>query len=273
MNGERSDSRLTRELVDWFAGDSRERGPRALVLVAHPDDETIGAGARLAELDPCAIVIVTDGAPADPYFMRRGGCSDRAGYAALRRRELQAALHTGGVPAERVRAWRVVDQCAAFELEALAAAVRGVFDALRPEVVLTHPYEGGHPDHDATAFAAHAAVRLQSPASRPALLELGYYHEGPHGVVWGRFAGDPGRAAPLRGEPLARKRAMLACYRSQAEVLGHFPLDAERVRAAPAYDFSRPPPSGAFHYDAFRWPLRGADFVRSAGAAWERLRD
>ena len=28
------------------------------------------------------------------------------------------------------------------------------------DLLMTHPYEGGHPDHDACAFMAHAAARL-----------------------------------------------------------------------------------------------------------------
>lgn len=256
-----------RGLLDWFAGDSRERGPRSIVLVAHPDDETIGAGARLGALDPDAVVVVTDGAPLDPWFTRAAGCADRAAHAALRRRELEAALRVGGVPPDRLHALGFIDQRAALDLAGVTAAVRAVFDALRPEVVLTHPYEGGHPDHDAVAFAAHQAAARLTSAARPTLLELAFYHAGPGGPVWGRFAGDAGRAIPLRGEPLARKRAMLACYRSQASVLERFTLDAERVRAAPTYDFGAAPPPATFYYDAFEWPLRGADFVRYAQAA------
>jgi LmbE family N-acetylglucosaminyl deacetylase len=259
------------DLLDWFAGDSRGRGPRALVLVAHPDDETVGAGGRLASLDPAAIVVITDGAPRDPFFMREAGCTDRAGYAALRRRELESALAAAGVPRERVRHLGCVDQEAALDLEELSAVVRSACEELRPEVVLTHPYEGGHPDHDAAAFAAQAAVRMLPAHARPTVLELAFYHRGPHGFVWGHFAGDPGRTVPLRGEPLARKRAMLDCYRSQARVLAQVPLDAERVRAAADYDFGAPPPPGVFHYDAFGWGLRGEEFRRQAAATWRSL--
>jgi LmbE family N-acetylglucosaminyl deacetylase len=260
-----------RELMAWFAGDAGAGGPRAVILVAHPDDETVGAGGRLAALDPAAVVVVTDGAPRDGFFARSAGCADRTAYAALRRRELEAALRMAAVPQRRLRQWQFVDQEAALDLEALARAVRAACEELRPEVVLTHPYEGGHPDHDAVAFAAAAAVRLLPVPARPILLEMAFYHRGPHGPVWGRFAGDPGRPVSLGGEALARKRAMLACYPSQGQVLAHVPLDAERIRPAAEYDFSAVPPPGVFDYDGFGWPVRGADFRERAAVAWRRL--
>lgn len=257
----------TGELLDYFAGDSREGGPRTVVVVAHPDDETIGAGSRLAAIDPVALVIVTDGAPRDRWFAAAAGCGDRASYAALRWRELGLALREGGVPEQRARCLGFVDQEAALDLRALTSAARASLLELRPEVVLTHPYEGGHPDHDATAFALHAALQTLSPSQRPTLLELAFYHQAASGPSWGKFAGDPGRAIRVRGAALARKRAMLAQYRSQARVLAAFPLD-ERLRVAPAYDFTRPPPAPAFHYDSFGWALTGQDFVRRAREAW-----
>ena len=44
------------------------------------------------------------------------------------------------------------------------------------EQVITHPYEGGHPDHDACAFAARAAVRHS--ANKAKLMEFTSYHAG-----------------------------------------------------------------------------------------------
>ena len=40
--------------------------------------------------------------------------------------------------------------------QALARVLRPLLAGTR--VVVTHAYEGGHPDHDAVAFAVHAAV-------------------------------------------------------------------------------------------------------------------
>jgi LmbE family N-acetylglucosaminyl deacetylase len=250
-------------MISWFVSDSRARGPRAVMLVAHPDDETVGLGARLAELEPRALVVVTDGAPAAAFSDPRA----RQERAALRARELAQALAAGGVRAEALRRWQIPDQQAAFELPALGERALALFRELEPELVLTHAYEGGHPDHDATAFAVQWAARAL-PAGRPVLLEMPYYHAEGDGQVWGRFAGEPGHARPLHGEPLARKRAMLAAYRSQADVLAQVPLDAERVRVAGPYDFSAAPPVRDFLYPVVAPSVAAAEFLNRARRAW-----
>jgi len=275
VNAPRAAARgLARETLAWLASDARSGAPRTLLVVAHPDDETVGAGGRLADLDPVAIAIATDGAPQDPWFAHAAGCADPAAYAQLRRCELEAALAAGGVPIERARFWGFTDQDAVRHLRELKEAVHALLIEHRPEVVLTHPYEGGHPDHDAVAFAVHAAASDMPAPARPALLEMAYYHDSADGQVWGGFAGHPGRAIVLDGPALARKHAMVGCYRSQERVLARFPLNVERVRLAPDYDFTAAPPPGRFQYDAHGWGVRGADFlaaVYSADTASDKL--
>jgi hypothetical protein len=67
---------------------------------------------------------------------------------------------------------------------------------------------------------------------------------------------------------------MVGCYRSQERVLARFPLNIERVRLAPDYDFTVAPPAGRFQYDAYGWGVRGADFlaaVHSAGTGFDNV--
>lgn len=74
----------------------------------------------------------------------------------------------------------------------LARALAADLDALRPRRLVTHAYEGGHPDHDAAAFVARAALDLLRRSGRPAprLLEMALYHGAP--------ARPPRRPAPVR---------------------------------------------------------------------------
>src|ERR1700760_3803120 len=68
---------------------------RTLVLVAHPDDESITCGALLQRMRQPLVVFATDGGPQDEYFW--GKYSSRDNYVALRRREAEAALQAVGV--------------------------------------------------------------------------------------------------------------------------------------------------------------------------------
>jgi LmbE family N-acetylglucosaminyl deacetylase len=75
-----------------------------------------------------------------------------------------------------------------------------IFLEHQAEVVLSHPYEGGHPDHDATAFAVHAACRLMARrvGGSPRIVEFACYHAGEGSLRTGEFL--PGSEVPE--EPL-----------------------------------------------------------------------
>ena len=97
--------------------------------------------------------------------------------------------------------------------------------------VLTHPYEGGHPDHDAAAFiAAHCGVPV---------MEFACYRAGNGGMEVGTFlpGPEPVRLVLTPGEA-RRKRAMLDCFVTQAATLQPFGTTQETFRLAPAYDFT-----------------------------------
>src|SRR5262249_47626014 len=129
------------------------------------------------------------------------------------------------------------------------------FDAL-----LTHGYEGGHPDHDAASLIAVMARSRLAVEKRPHRLEMTSYHARDGRCVTGEFLGaDPAWEIrwELSAEDYNRKREMLGEYGSQRLVLENFPVECERIRLAPEYDFSHPPHAGKLWYELMGWPLEG----------------
>lgn len=245
------------------------------MVAAHPDDEVIGAGIRLGHVHAVTVLHVTDGAPRDDRDARAAGCSGRAAYARLRRRELRSALERAGLPAVRLRRLGVVDGEAALAMAPLAVRLAGLLRRQRPQVVVTHPYEGGHPDHDAAAFAVHCACKLlrRDGDSPPCLIEMTSYHAIDGVLRTGAFlpGGDDGVSVPLTAPDAERKRRMLACFASQRRTLALFDVSAERFRLAPAYDFTWPPHDGAPYYEMFRWGPTAHEWRRLASRAQSSL--
>lgn len=280
-------------LLDRIAASSTSELPlpRALLVFAHPDDETIAVGGRLERFRKSRLIIVTDGAPRDGRDAREKGFSSLEDYTSARRTELECAIRHAGLAPERFlvqldlggAAKSIADQEAAWRLAELTWALAAELQSFRPEAVLTHPYEGGHPDHDACAFAARAAVRLAG--ARCVIVEAPFYHSDGHagghagesGMEMGRFLAS-GRAEadreairPLSAEERRKKKERLACFASQAETLRPFEVEEERYRFAPSYAFNRPPHAGKLFYENFPWGVTGVQFRRLAAAALAEL--
>jgi N-acetylglucosamine malate deacetylase 2 len=225
---------------------------RVMLVSAHPDDEVIGAGSLIARLSHVSIVQVTDGAPMNPADARALGFDTREEYAAARRRERDAALALANVPPSRVRELGVVDQSAVHHVVDIARELASEIHAQRPDVVITHPYEGGHPDHDATALAVFAAVDSLASNGPPLIVEMTSYHSRAGELSTGQFLfGDVTleQSVVLSAAERERKLAMFRCYTTQQHLLAPFTLDVERFRCAPTYDFSRPPHEGPLWYE------------------------
>jgi N-acetylglucosamine malate deacetylase 2 len=248
---------------------------RPMAVFAHPDDETIALGGQLQRLSGITILHVTDGAPRTGHDAAAHGFATPADYAAARRAELADAMALAGVPADALLTLDVPDQEVSQQLAATARRLADVFRERGIERVITHAYEGGHPDHDAVAFAVHAAARLVAATGRsPELFEAPLYHRGPEGWVLQRFApgpGEPGIAIRLSEAAQELKRRMLACHKTQARVLALVSVDVERFRAAPAYDFGMPPAEGQVLYELYGWGMSGVRFRMLAASALDEL--
>src|SRR3569832_1209202 len=167
---------------------------RTLVVVAHPDDEVVGAGSRLSRLRDAWFVYVTDGAPRNGHDAARHGL-DVEGYCERRRAVRVAALALCGIGQGRILDLDCPDQEAALQLPALSRTLAGFIAAQRIEAIVTQPYEGGHPDHDATAFAVHAATRLSRASCAgcaSAIFEMTSYHAGAAGIALCEFIANDG---------------------------------------------------------------------------------
>ena len=162
----------------------------------------------------------------------------------------------------------------------LARAMCVLLARLRPDAVLTHPYEGGHPDHDATCFAVHAGVALlaQSPSGHgtayPEILEMACYHlDGDGRVARGTFAtrSEDEVTRRITGADLERKSAMIGCFRTQQRALNLFDPGVEGFRAAPRYDFTSAPREGGLLYERYSWGMEGERFRHLAREALAAL--
>ena len=67
------------------------------------------------------------------------------------------------------------------------------------------------------------------------------------------------------------KQALIDCYASQRDTLRGLPLDVERLRPAPQYDFRSPPHDGLLWYEMRGWGIDGRRFCELAGQALEEL--
>ena len=255
----------------------RDPRTRVLFVVAHPDDEVIGAGGSLlSQFEDCQVVHVTDGAPANTLYARHAGFSTTFEYADARREEAARALSLAGISENQIIELGVTDQQLSYQLVTVARRLSKLLSQIEPDIVITQPYEGGHPDHDATAFAVHLARRLlhDEKTIAPEIFEMTSYHRRDERVVYSEFLPREGSSPvtfPLTQHARSLKRKMFECFHTQREVLCWFPIEVERFRKAPPYNFTRPPHAGRLHYDYFDWGVTGEKWLRLASEALRKL--
>jgi len=173
-----------------------------VVVVPHPDDETLAAGGLIAAQRArgvnVTVVAVTDGESA--YV-------ENQGLAEIRREEQTRALARLGVSRERIVRLGLPDSSVADCEEALIAGIRRIVTA---DTKVVAPWVGDfHPDHEACARAA--AVVVQDVGARLISYFFWTWHRGTvatlDGLKLGKFA--------LSEEMMAAKRDALACHVSQ----------------------------------------------------------
>jgi len=254
-------------------------GLHVMIVVAHQDDETLGAGGSHSDFGRLTIVHVTDGAP-DRKMSRKRGFATRAAYADARREEARRALSLTTIEPRLVRL-DFRDSYAAFFMAEITFRLHRLFVEFAPDVILTHAFEGGHPDHDATAFAVDAALR--NLGRQIPVVEIAGYYKANGKEVFGSFvqrADAQPLAVFLSAQARTRKKAMLDMFVTQKNIISCFPLEPENFRLAPCYDFDKRPHDGELYlyHKWMTWSLwlrlmRRAKRSLERGSAVARLRD
>jgi LmbE family N-acetylglucosaminyl deacetylase/SAM-dependent methyltransferase len=197
------------------------RGEHLLVVAAHPDDETLGAGGLLASADAAGaritVVIATDGEASHPASPTRTA----AELAAVRRREVYAAL-AELAPSAQVQLLGLPDGGLVRHPDVLRAALEDLLHGCS-HVVTTWSGDG-HPDHETCAHVV--ASLLREPRHR-AVRHWQYPIWAWH---WGSPQQPPFSPESLRRLPLdevaqAAKQRATAAYRSQTDPLSERPGD------------------------------------------------
>lgn len=206
---------------------------RLLVLLPHPDDESVAVGGllqhALAVGSQLLVVFFTDG-DNNPWAQRaielrwRIGPSDRARFAARRRGEVRAALGQLGVPLEAVRFLGFPDQGTTdLLLRGNEVAFQAVLDAIgtwRPTVVAGPSLLDLHPDHSALAVLAELALAVlgDTLAVRRRVRYL------VHNPQLRSRVDEGSLVLPLPEAQQRRKKAAIACHKTQLVLRGSWLL-------------------------------------------------
>jgi N-acetylglucosamine malate deacetylase 2 len=255
-----------------FGTGDLNRGLRCSIIVAHPADEVVGAGCLISKLVDVTVLHVTDGAPPDMHDAEAAGFNQRSAYALARKQECLSALAIANVPKDRVVDFELVDHCASDCLTDLTKRITAFLQRSAADIVVTHPYEGAHPDHDATAFATHAALRLMEKKGLrpPVLFEMALRPSSDFKSKIPEFLSGADREMTtlLLDERSAElKQRMFSCFQTQRDCLESSPVGPERFRQPGVYDFTVPPQDGRLHYENFEWAPKSEEWQSLARKA------
>ena len=213
-------------------------GAGVLVFAAHQDDEVLGLGLTLARHrrngDRVTVVFTTNGAGGN---WKESNAVQRA-VSAARFKEACDALAVISIDAAEIACLGFPDGGLHRYIPEASEDIATLIRAIAPHTIYVHAMEGGHLDHDVTAFAVQkVSARL---LIEPVFEWAEYNSEAPGGqpISDARFASDPYvpdfECAPTRFDrsESTSKEEMLAKYASQAVSIRYYPFRSEILRKA-----------------------------------------
>lgn len=217
------------------------RGKRILLIVAHPDDESLGAGILLQRNPNTHVVFCTSGAPHRLSIWRRFGSPWH--YARIRENEARAALRIAGI--EDFTFLRFRDGKLYRALPKLYGRLAKIVNTWKPLLIVTHAFEGGHQDHDVCSFlCARLSLSFNVPVQEMPL----YRPDSGNGhLVYQTFreSNNEGELLEPTSAELQTKQKMVSAHESQGAVTSEFDVARELFRPQLRHDYQRPAAEGA----------------------------
>ena len=216
----------------------RGSGGGVLVFAAHQDDEVLGLGLTLAKHrshgDRVTVVFTTNGAGGN---WKESNAMKRA-VSAVRFKEACDALAVIGIDVSEIVCLGFPDGGLHRYIPEASEDIATIIRAIVPHAIYVHAMEGGHLDHDVTAFIVQqVSARL---LIEPVFEWAEYNIEAPGGqpISDARFASDPYvpdfqcAPTPFDQSEFTSKQEMLAKYASQAVSIRYYPFRSEILRKA-----------------------------------------
>jgi LmbE family N-acetylglucosaminyl deacetylase len=211
-----------------------------LVVAPHPDDETLGCGARILRARAAdvavAIVVIGDGSGSHATV----AATDASALRERRSGELAQAAERLGVPLDRVRQLNYADDSFATRVDEIAADLAAAAVEFAADEIYVTCTDEPHPDHSAAGVAVTQAVA--GLPSSPRVLEYPIwlwadwpisrrFRNGSGLLRWAALVLTRSVEAVSVGDRQVGKRRALAAYRSQ---LGEVDLEATAGDYQPA---------------------------------------